>query len=73
VLVDLSFAEEINPQQHSLDSIDKDFIESVAAYLANSPVVTQEAASHLSAFVELVTNRLFEPDTEDTQEETFLQ
>jgi hypothetical protein len=73
LLVDLSFAEEISSTQQSLDSIDKDFIESVAQYLANSPVVTKEAAKHLTAFVELVTNRVFEPDTEDAQEEAFLQ
>ena len=63
LLVDLSFIEELNEASRSLDQIDQDFIEAVASFLFNSPVVSPEAQKHLTAFVELVSNQIFEPQS----------
>lgn len=69
LLVDLSYGEELSTgeSEEALlveDQIDKDFIVSTSEFLANSPLVTDEALEHLTTFVELVTKREFEPETD---------
>jgi hypothetical protein len=44
------------------DEVDKEFIESLCKWFANSPVVTDKALESLTEFIELITKRDFEPD-----------
>jgi len=72
ILVDLSYSEELEEgaTEEVQSEIDIDFMKAVAGFMVNSPVVNEEAERHLTIFVELLTNREFEPeDTEETLEE----
>lgn len=71
LLVDLSYTEELEEgaSEEIQNEIDIDFMKAVAAFMANSPVVNEEAKRHLTIFVELLTNREFEPEeSEETLE-----
>lgn len=62
VLVDLIEVENLTFGKSNGNVIDKEFIGSIAGWFANSPVVTKEALKNLTAFMELVTKKKFEPE-----------
>lgn len=64
ILVDLSYSEELEDgaSEDVQNEIDKEFMKAIAEFMANSPVVNEEAKRHLTIFVELLTNREFEPE-----------
>ena len=62
VLADLALLGSTTSPKFSSATLDKEFIESVCQWFANSPVVTKEALKHLTAFVELLTKHEFKPE-----------
>ena len=71
LLVDLSYDEELEEgvDEDVQNEIDIDFMKAIAEFMANSPVVNEEAERHLTIFMELLTNREFLPEEEQPEED----
>jgi len=61
-MADLALLGSTNSPKFTPAALDKEFIESLCQWFANSPVVTKEALKHLTTFVELLTKREFTPE-----------
>ena len=58
-MADLALLGSTSSPKFTPAALDKEFIESLCQWFANSPVVTKEALKHLTTFVELITKHEF--------------